>query len=51
MALRGGARWAAGRAGLGAEAVSGSAAPIWVLVLWALGAVAAATALFHRKEV
>lgn len=36
---------------LGADAVSGSLGPIWVLVLWTLATMAAATALFHRKEV
>ena len=44
-------RVAAGLGGLGAEAVPGAAAPIGVLAIWALAAVAAATALFHRKEV
>ena len=43
-------RLAGGLADLGAEAVSGSLAPIWVLALWALGSLAAAAALFHRKE-
>jgi Cu-processing system permease protein len=43
-------RLVGGLADLGAEADSGSLAPIWVLALWALGSLAAAAALFHRKE-
>lgn len=51
MTLFSDVRLAGGLAGLGAEAVPDGAGPLWVLIIWTLGGLGAATALFHKKEI
>jgi Cu-processing system permease protein len=51
MTLFADVRLAGGLAGLGAEAMPDSAAPLWILIIWTLASLGAATALFYKKEV